>query len=146
MWIENVSAEAVAYGKHRHPGERSMLIQIGDPDHPYLPDPALSFTERHQFTFKDLPDDSPKAETHGISNAQALEIVSLLQRAIAQRMNVVVHCVSGYSRSGAVVEAGLAMGFEQSHPIRSPSARVKRLLMRLIEPTLVRPAADAGVR
>lgn len=141
MWIENVSAEAVAHGKHRDPGERAMLIQIGDPGDPYLPEPALAFTERHQFTFKDVSDDSQKADTHGISNTQAFEIVQLLRRAIEQRMNVVVHCAAGYSRSGAVVEAGLAMGFEQSHPMRSPSPRVKRMLLRLVEPGFVRPAA-----
>lgn len=141
MWIENVSAEAVAYGKHRDPGERAMLIQIGDPLDPYLPEPALPFTERHQFTFKDLSDDNPKADTHGISNTQAFEIVRLLNRAFEQRMNVVVHCAAGYSRSGAVVEAGLAMGFQQSHPMRSPSVRVTRMLLRLIEPSVARPAA-----
>jgi len=45
-------------------------------------------------------------------------------------MNVIVHCIAGLCRSGAVTEVGLMMGFEGGKNPRMPNTYVKRELMK----------------
>jgi predicted protein tyrosine phosphatase len=45
-------------------------------------------------------------------------------------MNVVVHCMAGICRSGAVVEVGVMMGFNDCEKYRQPNLRVKHKLMK----------------
>jgi predicted protein tyrosine phosphatase len=65
-----------------------------------------------------------------ISDEQAAEIVRLLQHALKKRMNVVVHCMAGLCRSGAVAEVGIMMGFKDTEKTRIPNMRVKHRLMK----------------
>jgi predicted protein tyrosine phosphatase len=45
-------------------------------------------------------------------------------------MNVVVHCMAGVCRSGAVAEVGVMMGFRDVGRMRIPNVRVKTMMMR----------------
>ena len=109
-WIENVSLADIPKGRHHNAGENSMLIQIVDPLMEF-PTPMHKFKETHCFEFLDLEKDDAHGEEFKITDEQAESLVKLLQHAFANRMNVVVHCVAGVCRSGAVCEVGVMMGF-----------------------------------
>jgi predicted protein tyrosine phosphatase len=128
-WIENVAAVDISKGFHHDCGPNSMLISITDPAG-WRPEAKQQFKERHDFEFLDAEDDDREPEEAKISDAQAEQIVSLLQRALENRMNVVVHCMAGICRSGAVVEVGVTMGFNDCEKYRQPNLRVKHKLMK----------------
>jgi|GEM_PF-3598032 len=132
MFIENVSLENVRRGYHFDPGENSMLIQIVDPDMDF-PQPLYNFKEIHQFKFLDLEEDDEAHEDLKITNEQAKTLVTLLQHAYDNCMNVIVHCHAGVCRSGAVAEVGVALGFEDTHVFRAPNLLVKHKMMKALE-------------
>jgi hypothetical protein len=66
------------------------------------------------------------------SQEQADELVRLLQHALENRMNVVVHCYAGVCRSGAVCEVGVMMGFNDTERFRSPNLLVKHRMMKAL--------------
>jgi len=130
MWIQNVALSDIQKGFHINPGENAMLIQIVDPCMEF-PTPKYQFKEVHQFEFLDLEkDDMPSAEEFKVTDAQAQQLVDLLLKAYGQRMNVIVHCVAGVCRSGAVCEVGVMMGFEDTEIFRSPNLLVKHKMMK----------------
>lgn len=126
-WIENIPLENVAKGQHHACGENSMLIQISDHDMAF-PSPKHQFKQVHQFIFLDIEEESDFA----ITDAQAAELVRLLQHAFENRMNVVVHCHAGICRSGAVCEVGVMMGFSDCERFRVPNLLVKHKMMRVL--------------
>jgi predicted protein tyrosine phosphatase len=128
-WIENVAAADIPTGFHHDVGPNSMLISICDPLG-WRPDAKQQFKERHDFEFLDAEDDDREPEESKITDAQAEQIVELLQQALENRMNVVVHCTAGICRSGAVVEVGVMMGFNDCEKYRQPNLRVKHKLMK----------------
>jgi predicted protein tyrosine phosphatase len=128
-WIENVAAADIPTGFHHDVGPNSMLISICDPAG-WRPNAKQQFKERHDFEFLDAEDDDREPEESKITDAQAEQIVELLQRALENRMNVVVHCTAGICRSGAVVEVGVMMGFNDCEKYRQPNLRVKHKLMK----------------
>jgi predicted protein tyrosine phosphatase len=128
-WIENVAAIDVTKRHHHEAGENSMLISITDPAG-WRPEAMHTFKERHDFEFLDA--DSGFPEECLISDAQAQEIVRLLQHAQANSMNVVVHCTAGLCRSGAVAEVGVMMGFGDTERTRIPNIRVKHKMMKAL--------------
>jgi predicted protein tyrosine phosphatase len=128
-WIENVAASDVSLGFHHDAGVNSMLISICDPAG-WRPEAKYKFKERHDFEFLDAEDEDGFPDNLKISDAQAEEIVDLLKRALDNRMNVVVHCMAGICRSGAVAEVGVMMGFEDCEKFRQPNLRVKHKLMK----------------
>ena len=130
-WIENVAAIDVTKRHHHEAGENSMLISITDPAG-WRPEAMHSFKERHDFEFLDAEDDGRFPEECLISDAQAQEIVRLLQHAQATNMNVVVHCTAGLCRSGAVAEVGVMMGFGDTERTRIPNIRVKHKMMKAL--------------
>lgn len=132
-WIENWAGYAIKDGSHRNPGFNSMLIQIVDPAC-MPPDPAYKqFKERHVFEFLDLEDhDHSMEEEWKITDEQAKKIASLLKRAYASDINVIVHCTMGVCRSGAVVEVAVQMGFEDPGTFRAPNLRVKHKIMKAL--------------
>ncbi len=132
MWIQNVALADIPKKHHVAVGENSMLIQIVDPCMEF-PTPAHKFKEVHQFEFLDLEkDDMPDAEEFKITDAQAEELVRLLQHALDNRMDVIVHCVAGVCRSGAVCEVGVMMGFQDTEVFRSPNLLVKHKMMKVL--------------
>jgi predicted protein tyrosine phosphatase len=128
-WIENIAADAVPTGFHHNCGPNSMLISIADPTG-WRPEAKHNFKERHDFEFLDAEDEDGFPDEAKISDAQAIEIVRLLKHALDNRMNVVVHCMAGICRSGAIVEVGVMMGFNDCEKYRQPNLRVKHKLMK----------------
>lgn len=140
MWIQNVSRRAVKEAIHYDPGSNSMLIQISDPpgDHPV---PRYPFKEVYQFDFLDVEEDGLTNDGCGnwtdvgefkITDLQAKQIIELLKMALERHMNVVVHCHQGICRSGAVVEVGVMMGFEDTDTYRQPNLLVKHKLIKAL--------------
>jgi hypothetical protein len=107
-----------------------MLIQIVDPDMDH-PEPAHKFREVHKFKFLDLEkSDDCINDAWKIQDDQAEQLVALLQHALEKRMDVVVHCVAGVCRSGAVAEVGVMLGFDDAEAFRSPNLLVKHKMMQ----------------
>ena len=131
-WIENVAAADVPMRFHHEAGPNSMLIQIMDPDPTWWPTPAHEFREVHRFEFMDVERDDKWPDEAKITPVQAEEIVRLLKHALENKMNVVVHCMAGLCRSGAVTEVGVMMGFDDTERFRSPNLLVKHSLMRVL--------------
>lgn len=132
-WIENVAWDDVKNGWHSDMGPNAMLIQIMDPPGNF-PTPKHSFKEVHQFDFLDIEDGDVKMDPNmgefAIQEEQAAELVRLLQHALDNSMNVLVHCFAGICRSGAVVEVGTLLGFTATDRYRQPNLRVKHMMMR----------------
>ncbi len=129
MWIQNVALADITKGHHINPGINAMLIQIVDPAMEF-PTPLYQFKETHQFEFLDLEKDDPWGEEFKVTDDQAKQLVELLQHAKENHMNVIVHCVAGVCRSGAVCEIGVMLGFEDTEVFRSPNLMVKHLMMK----------------
>lgn len=128
-WIQNVAMVDVTKGHHINPGDNAMLIQIVDPGMEF-PTPLYKFKEVHQAYFLDLEKNDPFPDEVKCTDEQAAEFVRLLQYALENRMNVIVHCVAGVCRSGAVCEVGVAMGFDDTEVFRSPNLLVKHKMMK----------------
>lgn len=128
-FIQNISQRAVMDGWHFDAGNSGILIQITDPgDSP--PRPKCAFAEKHHFEFLDLERDDVVIEpAMKIQQWQAAEISKILRRALTNKQNVIVHCHAGVCRSGAVVEVGAMMGFQDTGVFRSPNLLVKHMLM-----------------
>ncbi len=131
MWIQNVALADIPKKHHVSVGDNSMLIQIVDPAMSF-PTPAHKFKEVHQFEFLDLEKNDPWGEEFKITDEQAQELVNLLQHALDKRMDVIVHCVAGVCRSGAVCEVGVMMGFQDTEVFRSPNLLVKHKMMKCL--------------
>ena len=131
-WIQNVSLSDIKKGFHINPGENAMLIQICDPAYEF-PTPLYKFKEVHQFEFLDAElEDKFMDDDFKVTEPQAVELVRLLQHAMANRMNVVVHCHAGICRSGAVCEIGVMLGFDDTEAFRSPNLLVKHRMMKAL--------------
>jgi hypothetical protein len=131
-WIQNVALSDIPKGHHVAVGENSMLIQIVDPAMEF-PTPRHTFKEVHQFEFLDIEEkDECVDEAMRCSQEQANELVRLLQHALENRMDVVVHCHAGICRSGAVCEIGVMLGFKDTEAFRSPNLLVKHRMMRTL--------------
>jgi hypothetical protein len=98
-----------------------------------FPEPKCSFKEIHRFKFLDVEQDHEVLdETCRISDEQASQLVHLLQHAKENHMNVIISCVAGVCRSGAVCEIGVMMGFRDAGAFRSPNLLVKHKMMRVL--------------
>lgn len=136
-FIQNVGAADIPVGNHFECGENAMLIQISDPKTgefctPWFPTPKHPFKEVHQFQFLDIEDNDVNVDKWGITDIQAAQLVYLLQRALDNRMHVIVHCFAGVCRSGAVAEVGIMMGFNDTEAFRLPNTRVKTKMMKVL--------------
>jgi predicted protein tyrosine phosphatase len=132
-WIENVSKQDVKLGFHMDAGKNSMLIRIQDPATEFGKIAhADMFKEVHEFEFLDAEDDDGFEDCVKVSDEQAAELVRLLQHALDNSMNVVVHCHAGICRSGAVVEIATMMGFTATERLRIPNMRVKHKMMQVL--------------
>jgi predicted protein tyrosine phosphatase len=133
MWIQNVAASDIPTGFHVAVGENSMLIQIMDTATDWWPTPKHTFKEIHKFEFLDIEkNDECIDPVMKISDAQAEELVRLLQHALDNHMDVIVHCMAGICRSGAVCEVGVMMGFQDTERFRSPNLLVKHKMMKAL--------------
>ena len=131
-WIQNVALSDIKKGFHINPGPNNMLIQIVDTDMEF-PEPLYKFNSVHQFQFLDLERDDKCIEPDmKINDDQAKSLVILLKQALLNRSNVIVHCVAGVCRSGAVCEVGVMMGFDDTEAFRSPNLLVKHKMMKVL--------------
>lgn len=129
-FIENISKRDFEFGLHYDAGPNSMLIQILDPCG-WFPVSKIKFKEIHQFEFLDLEDHhAAPDEQCRISDEQAAKLADLLQHALANQMNVIVHCQAGICRSGAVVDVAVQLGFRDPEKFRSPNLAVKHKMMK----------------
>ena len=129
-WIQNCAADDIPKGFHVAVGENSMLISIVDPAS-WRPEAKHQFKERHNFEFLDVEEkDHVDDEAMKCSHEQAAELVRLLQHALDNRMDVIVHCYAGICRSGAVCEVGVMMGFNDTERFRAPNLLVKHRMMK----------------
>ena len=132
-FIENVAAADIPIRFHHDAGENSMLIQIMDTGTSWWPTPVHKFKEIHRFEFLDVEEkDHVNDEVMKISDEQATQLVALLQHALDNKMNVVVHCYAGICRSGAVCEVGVMMGFNDCERYRQPNLLVKHKMMKVL--------------
>lgn len=127
-WIQNISLGDCKTGDHYDPGTNSMLIQIVDYDTDY-PTPKYQFKEVHQFKFLDAEENDIVTHGNAITDEQAETIARLLQHALDNHMNIVVHCHYGVCRSGAVAEVGVMLGFRDTEVYRQPNLMVKHKLL-----------------
>lgn len=125
MFIENVSYDSFEKGFHIQPTENAVAIQILAPDSDYgeitpFPFSPYKYKSIHQFRINDSCKDED-----GMTDEQAKEILTILQKALYEENNVIVHCAMGHSRSGAVAEIGELMGFNTTGRHRSPNIQMK---------------------
>ena len=131
-WIQNCAADDIPKGFHVAVGDNAMLIQITDPAS-WRPTPKHQFKEVHHFEFLDVEaGDHVDDEEMRCSQEQADELVRLLQHAMDNRMDVIVHCFAGICRSGAVCEVGVMMGFQDTERFRMPNLLVKHRMMKAL--------------
>ena len=133
-WIRNVSMGDIKTGQYLQFAKdtsEDVLIQIVDPAYQF-PQPKSEFKEVHQFEFLDAEDKCGFDDDFKISPKQAQELVKILENALANNQNVLVHCHQGLCRSGAVAEVGVMMGFDDTGAKRQPNVRVKTSMMRVL--------------
>jgi protein tyrosine phosphatase len=129
MWIQNVGIYEITRGMH-YLDNKTILIQIQDVGtwefaKPFYKD---KFIEIHQFEFQDTEKDVEEAGP--IQDHQAKAIADILMRAKETDKNIVVHCHAGICRSGAVVECGVIMGFQEPENERIPNVLVKKKILK----------------
>jgi len=129
--IENCSWIDFQNGNYRIHPIGAIAIQIVDP-HDTPPEPSEDvFHSRHVFEFLDAEKGTQFfPEDNLINNTQAEKIAMLLRLAIEEDHDVLVHCVAGMCRSGAVVEVAEMIGFDECFRYRFPNNRVKSKLMK----------------
>lgn len=127
LWIENVSMADIIKGTHLDAGENSMLIQIVDPNMEF---PKAKHKFRHIRKFKFLDIEDPQHQW-AVCNEDVRQIAAALREAKEKQMNVIVHCVAGVCRSGAIVDVAEQMGgFARCEKPRSPNLLLKSMLMK----------------
>lgn len=145
--IQNIGLDDLVRGKYGVSApERTELIRIlnGFDEIDTYPS-ATAFLRTHVFVFLDIGDppapsslsaafDTADGEDYAraITPAQARHLAGILQDAYQAGHDLVVHCTAGVSRSGAVVEAAVRMGFTDPGTFRAPNARVLRLLLEAL--------------
>ena len=136
-FIQNVALSDIHNGLHRDAGPNSVLIRILDHDTEFLPT-KNQFLEVHHYRFLDIDQWDLKQNPTWVDKACAQEyadeIASILKDALQNDKNVIVHCFAGSSRSGAVCEVGVNLGFneafEEAPKWRHPNLLVKNMLYK----------------
>lgn len=131
-FIQNVAWMDVLRGDHLPAGDDATLIQISDPALS-PPEPKCTFKEIHKFEFCDVEDNGKEPEMFeefGMKPEQAKQIIEILERALEEDRNVIVHCFAGLCRSGAIAEIAIDMGFKDTNTYRERNVWVKKLLMK----------------
>jgi protein-tyrosine phosphatase len=129
-WIENCSYADILKAHHYDPGPNSLLISIVDPHggewthQTKWPSPKYPFKYISKYAFEDSDDG-----TFAITKQEGKQIAERLKTAFANHTNVVVHCIAGICRSGAVVEAAISLGFTDTGKHRIPNLRVKSFIL-----------------
>lgn len=126
-WIKNLSLHDI----QQNPTPcADVYIQIVDPDMDF-PLIENAHARIYQFQFLDLDYDFPDHQDHplAIQTSQAEAIARILEDAWNQQHSIIVHCHAGVCRSGAVIEAALALGYPDPEIYRSPNRKVKHAIL-----------------
>lgn len=126
-WIQNVSLIDAINGIHYFVPNKTVLIRIQDFGNTNF-QPVLygdRFVEVHKFCFND--NDDPN-DISNITETQAKQIADILKNCKDKGYNIVVHCVAGLCRSGAVADVGILYGFEDTETRKIPNMLVKNRL------------------
>lgn len=110
------------------PNENTVLIRIGDFRDPFFPKVRGGFSEIYTFCFDDTDTDGYGS----ITGRQADEIASILKKCLVENKDILVHCVAGLCRSGAVAECGIVIGFSDGGNYRQPNILVKNKLFNAL--------------
>ena len=130
--IENIGYSDCLEGNHIISADNAVLIQIVDPDMDF-PKPKYTFDFVYYFKFLDIEGkDAESFPKYAITDRQALTIVEALKTAIVLKQDVVVHCVMGVCRSGAVVSIGEILGFEPVRVPYAPNLLVKHKMLKAL--------------
>lgn len=129
--IENISYMDAKAGNHAIAAENAVMIRIVDINRDFPPT-RKKYKKVLELKFADIVQrDLPAVKYHdAFQEGQAFQVVAFLQEALANGDDVVVHCMAGISRSGAVVEIGSIMGFEPVRDNRQPNLRMKYMMMK----------------
>ena len=125
-FIENISLTDVRQGWHYDTYPLGRLISITDKNFEGTVKPKMVFSKIHRFVFDDEED--PHHLTHQvITPEQGKEIAIALLNARYDNRSVIVHCLAGLCRSGAVVEVAISrLGFRDTEKHRQPNVLVKK--------------------
>lgn len=143
--IQNIGIHDLVRGHYTVSNpSRTVLIRIlNDVREEQEYPPAGPFLRSHAFVFLDIGDPPPPSPLsapcvtpnleeeykRAITPAQAESIARVMLEALRDGHDVVAHCTAGVSRSGAIVEAAVRMGFADPGTYRAPNARVLRLIL-----------------
>lgn len=132
--IWNVGYHDIKKGDFKQPSknDEKILIQCVDPclDFP-IPLCAYPFKKIYQLEFSDVDSPNDMVWPFRCRVKQAEEIVRALLEASENNYDVVVHCMAGVSRSGAIVEFAVnELGFEDPETFRNPNKYIVQLLKR----------------
>ena len=126
-WVQNVSLKDAITGMHYFVPHKTVLIRIQDFGQTDFK-PVLyhnQFVEVHKFCFND--NDDPD-DISNITVEQAKLIANILKNCKEKEYNIVVHCIAGLCRSGAVADVGILYGFEDTETKKIPNMLVKNRL------------------
>lgn len=129
---ENVSRLDVLQGNHISVFcSPAYLLQISDvcKQQP-IPKYEEYFKDKLCLNFNDVEDEF---DMSSISDYQAQQIADFILKAKADNADIVVHCLAGICRSGAVVEAAMSVGYTDAvNRQRIPNTLVKRKVMQCL--------------
>lgn len=134
-FIQNVSYTNFKEAIHKAPGPRGIAIQILNPlrddfgfegEGVQWPTSPFTYHETYRFNFEDSESED------SISDEDAKMIGSILVKALKEDRNVIVQCAAGISRSGAVCEVGVMLGFEDLKGHRLPNIHVKSKILKFL--------------
>ena len=119
-YIANFPLIDIKKGCHYDINNDTILIQICDPDTNFPKSPYQyrnKWVKIYQFRFLDTEEE---CDIYSIKDIDVQGLCDALHFAKDNNYNVIVHCHAGRCRSGAVVEAGLLLGFyvpdDHMHP------------------------------
>lgn len=128
-FIQNVSRKDIELGNHAPTSaDHTVLIQISDPPRD-SPIPVEKFKHKFEFFFDDIEQETGKHGEVGITDEDAAKIANILKMAWENDYDVIVHCHAGLCRSGAIAQAGEAIGFAPGGRDQVPNLRVKHKVM-----------------
>ena len=131
--IENCSLADYMAMKFSIDVDNAVAIRIADSDGEFYHTKwNKDFMKEHHFHFNDVEEPSAYGgSSRGlITEKQAFKIAQIIKECLEQNKHIIVHCMAGISRSGAVVEAARFYGFDVIEKYKIPNCAVKTRVIR----------------
>lgn len=140
MWVKNYDMASIYDGytadelKYKE-DESCIMIQVFDDGCSVSPPEGFEriVNSFHQYEFNDIDAPFDGFEHCIIDDGDAKSIASVLLSAKKNGQNVIVHCFAGVSRSGAIVQAAIDIGFKDPETYRAPNDFVYSKIKQYIE-------------